>query len=158
MHVAVRKYHCDICKFAFKSRAHLIRHMLSHSKIRNYECHVCGHRFRDSHTRNLHVRLHAEDKRIKCPYCDKRFMAPNRLKNHIGIHTGEHPYNCELCPKQFKYSASATVHRREHMIDKSYYQCGSCEFQVKPFSLLKVHLRTEKHYFNEYFSANDKET
>ena len=47
---------CDICGKAAQSRAHLKRHMLTHSNATFYPCTACSSSFKHSFTLNRHLK------------------------------------------------------------------------------------------------------
>lgn len=144
VHSENRPYKCNVCNMALKTANHLKRHTFTHTGERNFTCSHCGKAFIDADTRDRHQWLHNAERKMKCQYCGKLFHTRKGLLNHVGLHTGELPFKCGLCPKAFVNSQTASTHRRSHTIDQQ-FQCGTCVMRFKTFTLLKIHIKVEKH-------------
>ena len=79
-----------------KSKSHLSKHMLIHSRGKPHKCEPCGNSFTEKDNLSRHMLIHTGDKPYKCER-DKKFSQKRNLSAHLYIHTGDKPYRCEAC-------------------------------------------------------------
>uniref|UniRef100_H9H659 Uncharacterized protein n=1 Tax=Monodelphis domestica TaxID=13616 RepID=H9H659_MONDO len=120
IHTGEKRFECNHCGKAFRSRNRLVTHQNVHTGEKPYECNQCGKVFTYESRLNVHQRIHTGEKPFKCNQCGKAFTHKSGLTVHQRIHSGEKPYECNLCGKAFSQKSSLTVHQRIHSGEKPY--------------------------------------
>ncbi|CAG5057435.1 unnamed protein product [Parnassius apollo] len=82
-HMGEKKYSCNICDMAFKTRSDLTKHAVKHLDVRTFKCEFCDKSFKWKHSLNVHIRMHLNDKRHVCEVCQEAFVQQSSLKYHI---------------------------------------------------------------------------
>ncbi|OQR66669.1 zinc finger protein-like [Tropilaelaps mercedesae] len=104
-------YQCDMCRKQFERKAHLVRHMRTHTDdVKPFPCDQCSYRARERGDLNKHLRGHGEPS-FHCGQCSKSFTHLKSLRLHEKRHGGVRDYRCGLCD----FSAFTYNHVRKHI-------------------------------------------
>ncbi|XP_068628434.1 gastrula zinc finger protein XlCGF57.1-like [Battus philenor] len=114
---------CPHCNKTLKSKASVLRHIISMHQKRKYVGKVTGF---------------GVDRRYNCAKCSYATPHSQTLINHMRRHNGERPYQCD-CGKSFTQSSSLAAHRKTHSTN-TFYTCSICGKQFKHAFSLKRHL------------------
>jgi uncharacterized Zn-finger protein len=88
---------CQLCGKLYSNKAHLMRHMTSHTNLRPYKCDICHLAFRNTSRLKRHKETHSGIKPYKCPLCEIKVSRKEHLKRHLIVHMDVRPYKCSLC-------------------------------------------------------------
>ncbi|EDW53461.1 GM12190 [Drosophila sechellia] len=98
---------CDVCSKRFVHKVALYKHKMIHdSETKRLECQVCGFKTRTKAHLERHMRSHTGDKPFACPVCNKRFSQMYNMKAHLREHespgTNRHRrFHCSKCTHTF---------------------------------------------------------
>ncbi|KAI4481449.1 hypothetical protein M0804_009569 [Polistes exclamans] len=125
-----RKYPCEHCSYAAKTRTQLRRHQVRHEestsveKLRYHSCTYSGCTFRTRLSFHLrrHVRLHTGTKPYKCRYCTYACNNLENLRKHVlskTLHPGKSIYECDFCATKNTDTFCTNFSRelRAHLLD-----------------------------------------
>ncbi|KAF1382157.1 hypothetical protein PFLUV_G00161540 [Perca fluviatilis] len=121
-----KTFSCSECGRTFGTKAHLKRHMITHTGERPFICSVCRKSFTQSGDLQRHAIIHTGEKTFSCSECGRRFGRKQHLNRHVMTHTGEKPFSCFVCKKSFTHSANLGPHMTVHTGEKR-FSCGVCE-------------------------------
>ncbi|XP_034950567.1 zinc finger protein 729 [Chelonus insularis] len=127
-----RKFQCNECSYAAKTKTQLRRHQIRHKSIGNeiqqLSCSYKGCWFTTRFSSHLkrHVRLHTGTKPYKCPHCSYASNNIENLRKHVlstKLHPGKTIYECDHCKKKKKDTAAVYVTNflkelRAHLIEE----------------------------------------
>ena len=108
---------CQLCNKSYSNKAHLMRHMQSHTNLRPYKCDLCHLAFRNTSRLKRHKETHSGVKPYKCPLCEAKVSRKEHLKRHMIIHTDSRPFKCSLCPFSAKRIDSIKHHIRQRHVE-----------------------------------------
>ena len=82
--VDVRQFVCPVCTRAFKQKAHLSSHMLTHTGEKKMACQYCPKRFARRSDLRQHELQHTKERQYYCPHddCRKVFYKLQNLRKH----------------------------------------------------------------------------
>ena len=86
-----RRYRCEHCDAAFKTRSDMNRHVrIVHEKQRNFPCEHCNSKFSERNKLKRHVQtVHEKLRPYICPICNSGFGEIGNLRQHAhSIHPG----------------------------------------------------------------------
>ena len=137
IHTGVKQFRCDTCKYYFRRKSNLNRHM----RMVHCKCHVCFEQFTRYTELAKHIReAHREKKNteLKCNVCSKQFTRKDILERHIMVHTREKPNQCEVCGKFFRGIIDLKRHVKRH--GEKLYACEICGKKISTLAVFKTHL------------------
>ncbi|XP_023029463.1 uncharacterized protein [Leptinotarsa decemlineata] len=134
-----KKFQCQLCDKAYRTKAVLKVHMDTHANKRQHLCNVCGKGFNYPIALRYHMRLHTGEKNYNCEFCNKSFRMKNSLNRHRRTHTGDRPYRCKFCSRKFFSRGEVTCHEYTHTGYRPYH-CKYCRRGFSKTHNLKVHL------------------
>ena len=76
-----RKFACDHCEKAFRSRSDLQIHQVVHTKVRAFNCDMCDAQFTQKASLQDHLNVHL--KKFQCSTCHKAFGRQRYLDSHM---------------------------------------------------------------------------
>ncbi|XP_034192718.2 uncharacterized protein LOC117609992 [Osmia lignaria lignaria] len=151
-----KRHICEICGNAFRSRFHLGEHMNQHNGNKPYPCDKCGKAFYKRIQLRQHTLSHGLNKHI-CPICGTAFNRKGNMNTHLKRHNnGNGMYTCSVCTYRCKTMSELKLHRKKHTeqdiidsirkkcIDKTIWQCKSCNRIFSTRTVLLNHERTHK--------------
>ncbi|XP_045485529.1 zinc finger protein 699 isoform X4 [Pieris rapae] len=107
----------DICPICGKSGIkRLQRHIQSHNTDRKFKCDRCPAAYKSRTALRVHIDSHDGLRRLKCEYCPMTFRSGPVLIKHRRTHTGEKPFVCKICQKGFTGNYNLKVHMKVHGI------------------------------------------
>ncbi|CAH4037843.1 unnamed protein product [Pieris brassicae] len=107
----------DICPICGKSGIkRLQRHIHSHTTDRKFKCDRCPAAYKSRTALRVHIDSHDGLRRLKCEYCPMTFRSGPVLIKHRRTHTGEKPFVCKICQKGFTGNYNLKVHMKVHGI------------------------------------------
>ena len=140
-----RRFQCDTCNKAFKTKNALHRHKRKHTNDKPLLCSICSKRFKDEKAFYYHTKRHQGLLDFKCPECGQCFVEKSQLNGHIlRIHTSTNNYKCDQCNTDFKTKGQLTVHMTHHTGEKAYKCREGCAKQFRIWNTRKSHERTHK--------------
>ncbi|XP_078481472.1 zinc finger protein [Ciona intestinalis] len=156
-------YECTDCKQQFTSASGWQRHMEIYHSIdaHKLECQKCKYTFKDKHCLARHIRRGtcsgnifikhnivldrrptkkaATEIPVSCPTCNLNFNMPHLMKKHaIAVHDNDSPFVCEHCGLSFQTYSNCRVHKLSHN-DERPFACDQCEKRFKTKQLLTLH-------------------
>uniref|UniRef100_F6TBZ1 C2H2-type domain-containing protein n=1 Tax=Ciona intestinalis TaxID=7719 RepID=F6TBZ1_CIOIN len=161
-------YECTDCKQQFTSASGWQRHMEIYHSIdaHKLECKKCKYTFKDKHCLARHIRRgtncrvhklsHNDERPFACDQCEKRFKTKQLLTLHSYMHTGEKPYSCgkcdakhthtgfkphkcKHCEKRFYTAHQLLLHQHNHD-GKKLFHCKLCTASYCRSSALSKHV------------------
>ncbi|KAH6922180.1 hypothetical protein HPB50_010733 [Hyalomma asiaticum] len=87
-----RLYSCQHCAYLTKDKAHMKRHLNTHTGERPYRCHLCPAAFTQGCHLRVHVRAHTGERPYRCAQCDASFSQKTYLGRHMRTHRGGRPF------------------------------------------------------------------
>lgn len=132
VHLKIKRFFCDLCKYESYQKAHIRSHMAVHTKQRNFQCHICDLRlqFQSQSALKSHIFFkHSIERPFICDYenCTKSFKRKRLLTDHIrAIHMKERNFVCNFpgCQQSFSKPTLLKNHRIKHFEEPKI----SCEF------------------------------
>uniref|UniRef100_A0A1Q3G0U8 Putative transcription factor iiia n=1 Tax=Culex tarsalis TaxID=7177 RepID=A0A1Q3G0U8_CULTA len=156
-----RPFHCPLCPSQFKRKAHLERHMESHTGNRKFACKECGASFTKAivlarhmnhyHQRSINTTGKPKKRAIsgnyKCAFCPKSFKHRPSLNTHVQSHYDILPFVCDICNARFAVAQGLSVHRGKFHSsgtvakpDMARFKCDHCPRFFKYRRSLKEHV------------------
>ena len=135
---------CQVCQKAFRTPAHLRRHMLSvHKQTLKLKCDQCEKTFQLNSLRIKHMKTDHYDP-PKCDLCGKTFRYDCLVEKHKKlVHNGIKEYECSLCPHASQNSYDLKRHvRRMHDKIRNEEKCNQCERTFTEQRYLKYHVES----------------
>ncbi|XP_063829760.1 zinc finger protein 583-like isoform X3 [Ostrinia nubilalis] len=111
---------CEICKFRFKSKRHLSKHVALHEK--KYACKACPYVSKCTTQAKQHQRWH-KGVTYKCQHCDEILSKWTSYLSHVRL---KHPseFICGSCGYSFVSRLGLSMHRT--MMHKDAVSCNIC--------------------------------
>ncbi|CAB3252193.1 unnamed protein product [Arctia plantaginis] len=165
-----KPYACRYCRKDFARRAHLVRHMYSHTGEKPLKCNLCEKSFTSkpslanhivqNHTHkkpfpcskcdegfmvqirlNEHIVLkHVDWKSCVCEYCSEVYTSKTDLKHHVRSNHGEKPFKCDLCNNCYARHCDLLRHYPMHA-GKKVYKCDVCPKSYTKRRCYLIHYR-----------------
>ena len=123
LHIQKRKYKCNICDFAAKTKDTLNDHMKTHDGFRHFPCEHCGQVLKSA--RNL--RNHKCKTVLNCDHCTKTFRSIGFLEKHVKAAHSNSLFKCDICDKVFTTEFILLRHKRVVHQDESKRNCEICQ-------------------------------
>lgn len=115
VHTEDRKYRCDICTKAFKTKALLGYHRTIHDK--KFQCEICNRKFNVMRFLKQHMdQYHINPKSFSCEICERKFNTKYILNFHKKIHNKNlpKPFKCQRCNFATRNKNSFKYHKGYH--------------------------------------------
>ncbi|KAL8593125.1 hypothetical protein ACOMHN_018051 [Nucella lapillus] len=139
IHKVEKKFLCDDCGKAFKTKAYLVAHRHTH-QAKVYRCGQCD--FTSSITPLIHThrQLHNHNSVI-CDVCGSAYNDRATLKKHKQVHDKTRPYPCDYlgCTWRFKTEMMCRAHYRAHTTSGRFV-CHLCSYVFRHKHHLQRHL------------------
>ncbi|XP_022187750.2 zinc finger protein 485 [Nilaparvata lugens] len=147
--IDVDLYTCSICdKHKASSRVALETHMRIHDERREFACPDCGKAFKQKAQLRNHRVTHMKKAgeaaprwymSKQCDICLKTYADSKCLKKHVqAVHSKLRPYLCQVCGHSAARKAMLQAHLRQHTGEKP-YACNSCDFKTGDHNSLRRH-------------------
>ncbi|KAL0820889.1 hypothetical protein ABMA28_005553 [Loxostege sticticalis] len=151
---------CEICRFRFKNKRHLSKHVSNHEK--KYACKACPYVSKCTTQAKQHQRWH-KGVTYKCQHCDEVLSKWTSYLSHLRL---KHPseFICGICGYSFVSKLGLTMHKsmmhkdeletEEADGDKSEGgpYCVACEVKFISLQAYRRHMVTSaKHTMNQDF-------
>lgn len=91
IHIAVKKYECDICGKSYFAKREIQKHMPKHliERTFTFKCDQCSMKFVSNLKLTNHLRFVHFKKVFFCSVCGKDFLQKFSVLSHMRVHTGE---------------------------------------------------------------------
>lgn len=138
------RFHCHICKRAFKYNHDLKRHIETHSETRQvYTCTICNKTFLAKQSFYFHMRVKHSGGAVavSCMVCGKTFSCQSYLNHHMQhMHLASAPlFHCH-CGKSFAKESCLKKHSIVHSNVRN-FKCSQCDKSFKTKWELNKHVR-----------------
>lgn len=138
VHNDLKSFGCIECLKSFKLKSQLLNHMKIHSNLKPYVCDICGKPFRLKQQMEVHSRTHSDERPFECYICGKSFKLKSSLLTHELVHSDIKAFNCEVCGKAFKLKQQLQTHQQTHN-DLKPFECEICGKSFKMKQQLQNH-------------------
>ena len=98
-----------------------------HLAEKRYKCDLCAHNAKTSWALLRHKRVHTSEKPFKCDILDYSATQYENQKTHELIDSGEKPYKCDLCDFSTTRSGVLKMHKLILSGEKT-YKCNECDY------------------------------
>lgn len=159
VHNTVKAYECEICNKAFALKTYLHVHYNSHSHIKKFKCDYCGFACKSKSAIESHIEsMHLKRKQFKCTECGVKFSAKRTLISHVNaVHKRLVKYECDQCDRKFPIKSYLTKHIMTfHHVG---VKCETCKKPLSNDADLETHRITgciQCDICGKYFMAKNK--
>ncbi|XP_035708329.1 zinc finger protein 658B-like [Folsomia candida] len=153
----IKKWTCTHCSKAFKTNAHLRRHVFVHDPVGQVKYEICGKTLRTLSLPGHLSYVHGNQENLPCDICGNEFRSLPNLRQHLKTaHCATPrlriPCRFSPCEKSFLTKASLQTHfRTEHDANPVRFDCPICGEKFKLKGGLTQHLGT--HTTEKYFKC-----
>lgn len=118
---------CTVCQKVLSSKAHLKRHMLTHTEEAPFKCKHCDEEFdtlakRRRHVQSTHVK---RDVKYDCDKCNYSTYTKGCFTTHLKRHVKQYTLFCEECNVGFFNNTELTTHDIKFHNSQP-FQCALC--------------------------------
>ncbi|ELU12691.1 hypothetical protein CAPTEDRAFT_226185 [Capitella teleta] len=108
-------FDCPKCDAVLLTKGSFNRHLkVVHSDVRRFICEVCNSAFKSRKDLNNHCLIHLKEKQFKCSICALPCRSAESLRVHMLRHSAWKPYTCRLCGKTYTQKHALQMHLAHH--------------------------------------------
>ena len=147
-------YRCDLCRFVFCFKTHLLEHnqrnlicknnssaegSTNHNKDNILQSEISFAVAGEIKIKTLKELLDNKENPNTCEICQKSFEKPYSFRRHILQHSSVKPYTCNICCTEFNMEENLKRHWKLH--DTKPHYCENCFERYESLRRLKHHVK-----------------